>query len=302
MGGSGGSFLSRRDAQQLQRDAVQRLEEGKRNSEINSYLQQQLTGINDRDVERVNDHLDAIHEALNSRIDGFDRLVFGGSLSKETYVEGLSDVDSLVLLKAGLDRDPAEVLREFAQTLRSVLPQGEIADIHTGTLAVTITYGDGAEIQLLPAVSQNDETYIAAPDGHSWSGIRPREFAQRLTDNNKAQGGAVIPAIKLVKAMLAKDAGTTPPSGYHLEALAIAAFRDYSGPRTPKAMVTQWFQASAENVGRPIPDLTGQSRFVDNSLGPANSAARQTLADRFSRLYHALSTSDNLDTWSQFFD
>ena len=284
-GGSTGSYLSARDARALEEQALRRLQQSRLDSEVNSLLQQELTSINDRDTELTNDRLEAIEQALADKIGGVDRLLFGGSVSKHTYVNGLSDVDALVEIadEVILGRSPAEVTDDFARALRQALPQGDVDNIRQGAMAVTVTYRDGAEIQLLPAARVGDELAVSSWDSGSWMPIRPRDFARELTSANQSQGGAVVPAIKLAKAIFANKLGDQGPSGYHVEALAVEAFRQYSGAKTPKAMVTHLVRNASERVLRPIRDISGQSRNVDDSLGQRNSADRRALSRRTSK-------------------
>lgn len=306
MGGSsgGGSYLSSKDLQELRDEARRRLERSGADAEINSFLQHELADFNERDTDTINRYLERIEQALEGRIDSVDRLLFGGSVAKHTYVDGLSDVDSLVLLAdlALADKNPAEVLRDFGDALRRRLPEGEVRDIRVGRMAVTVTYRDGTEIQLLPAVQSRGSVLVSSADGQAWSQINPKAFAQDLSRINRRQGGAVVPAIKLAKAILANRLGDETPSGYHLEALAIAAFRDYEGPRTPKAMLTEFFTKASSDVRRPIQDVTGQSRFVDQDMGPEESPARRELSRAFEQLSQISSKSQVVADWRSLFE
>ena len=298
MGGSGGVFTGR-DIDDLREEARRRLEESQNESGVNSLLQQELTSLNDRDANLINGHLDTIQETLSERGHEVERLRFGGSVAKHTYVDGLSDVDSLVLLEGDSlgEQSPEEVRRDFAETLRRALPQGNVKEIREGALAVTIEYQDGTEIQLLPAVRTADGIAISSPDGKSWSFTHPQAFAQTLTETNQAQGGRVVPAIKLAKAIFANKLGEGAVSGYHVEALAIEAFRSYSGPRTPKAMLTHLVQHASQRVLGPIPDVTGQSRNVDEYLGQSNSVPRQSLSRNLAALADTMEKTRSLDDW-----
>jgi hypothetical protein len=90
---------------------------------------------------------------------------------------------------------------------------------------------------------------------------------------------------------LVKDSGvngTLPEtqrlSGYHMESLAIAAFRGYAGDKTTTAMLPNFFERARELVFSPSRDSTGQSVHVDEYLGPANSDARLAASHVMSRL------------------
>ena len=306
MGGSGGSGgqLTAHDVQVLREEAQRRLAQGRLDAEVNSLLLRELTSINDRDVERIGSYLEAIEGALGDKLDEVDRLLFGGSVAKHTYVDGLSDIDALVLLNAELTsgRSPDEVRREFAQALRRALPHGAVEGISEGTVAVTVEYQDGTEIQLLPAVRSGDRIAVSAWDGKAWSVIQPKIFARELTSVNQSQGNAVVPAIKLAKAIFANKLGETAPSGYHVEALAVGAFQDYSGPRTPKAMLMHLVDRASRDVLRPIRDVTSQSRYVDDGLGSSNSWARQELSRKLTGLGRTMTGAQSVADWQALLD
>jgi Second Messenger Oligonucleotide or Dinucleotide Synthetase domain len=308
MGGSGGgggtSRLSGRDLESIREQAQERLERNRNDSEINSLLQHELASINERDVDLVRRRLDAIQDALAEDVVEIDRILFGGSVAKRTYVDGLSDVDSLLVFDPGAvgDQSPQDVRSDVRETLEGGLNRGDVESIRSGNLAITVRYRDGLEIQLLPAVGQGDEQLISSASGERWIKIQPRKFADRLTRVNEDNGGGVIPAIKLAKAIIA---GRLPegerPTGYHVEALALAAFDGYNGPRTPKAMVERLFDAAARSAMEPISDVTGQSVHVDESLGPAGSPSRQRLSSRFRQIAKDLTTAKSASEWQKLF-
>lgn len=302
MGGSGGytgGYFSPHDADVLAEQARQRLEQSRIDSEVNLLMQQELPDINDRNSDLINGRLEAIEQALDNMTGDVERLFFGGSVAKHTYVEGLSDVDALVEInEEGVGgKSPAEVRDSLARAIRRALPHAEVEEIRTGRIAVTVRYLDGSEIQLLPAIRVNNELAISGWDTTTWMSIRPRIFASRLTSVNQRQGGAVVPAIKLVKAILANSLMDVGPSGYHVEALAVEAFEDYSGPKTPKAMVTHLVKHASERVLQPIRDISGQSANVDDSLGEGNSDERRRLSRRLGELARIMDTTRSIDDW-----
>jgi hypothetical protein len=297
-GGSGGSFLSSSsDIARLREEALAETRRAEYEAETNEYLAQKLAVINSRDVEATREALEAIEGVLAGSIDEYQNLLFGGSVAKHTYVDGLSDVDALVVLHGDFsDRTPFEALAVFAAELKGKLSQAGVDEIRVGQLAVTVRYNNGMEIQLLPAVRRGDRVAIASQDGESWNEIRPRSFAKKLTEVNQNQGRAVVPAIKLAKAILATNSGAVL-SGYHVESLAIDAFRSYDGPRHPMAMVKHLFESAAKGVLNPIRDSTGQSIHVDAYLGDTGSSARQSVATRLQGIATRLANAASVDTW-----
>ena len=104
-----------------------------------------------------------------------------------------------------------------------------------------------------------------------------------------------MPTIKLAKAIA--DCYVRRPSrkiaGYHIESLAIEAFRDYQGPLDSKAMLRHLFGNSIRAVLTPIADSTGQSSYVDEYLGPANSRRRRRVSIYFGQIRAKINSLQN---------
>ena len=304
MGGIGtGGVLEESDINALKAEARRRLEESQNDAAINSWLHQELALVDGRNVDLLGKYLDAIQDVFNAKNYLVERLELGGSVAKHTYVDGLSDVDALVTLREDFSegRSPEEIRRGLADILRQGLPRSDVRNIWEGTLAVTVEFIDGMEIQLLPATVVDSGVAIASPDGRSWSPIRPLEFATSLIDANRDQGGRVVPVIKLAKAIFANSKDEFGISGYHVEALAIEAFRNYSESRTPKAMVAYFMRYASRRVLTLIGDVTGQSPFVDEYLGAEYSAARVRLSRNLAILADTMDHSRAANEWNALF-
>ena len=142
---------------------------------------------------------------------------------------------------------------------------------------MTISYADRTEIQILPAIRTADGFRIAEPRSTKWSSVvHPERFAERLIKVNNARGGRVVPVIKLAKAMA--DCFIKDPnrkiSGYHMESLAIDAFKGYEGELSSRSMLVHFLGYSVKAAMSPIADSIGQSRYVDQYLGPVDSQLR----------------------------
>jgi predicted nucleotidyltransferase len=300
-GGSGGGPIGPANIEEVRRRAAELAGQAERNAEINELLATELATINARDTEKISGYLDDIIEALQTEIESVEKTLFGGSVSKNTYVEGLSDIDALVILdREGLgDKTPADLQNEFERILDASLKGRDIETVRKGELAVTLRYRDGTEIQLLPAIRRGDRLAIASADGKEWRPIHPRSFAQKLSEVNGQQGGQMIPALKLAKAIIGNMPSGEQISGYHAEALAVAAFQNYSGPRAPKTMVAEFFSSAKENVLRPIKDVSGQSHHVDEKLGDADSSARRALSAALGRIARATGTDSTATDWAK---
>jgi hypothetical protein len=309
MGGSGGSFGSgynpRDIAKQVRDDEKRNLNDTEFNIRLGDLFGELLGDFNNRDTEGVRRRLDDILDKLGDETDAKLDLIFGGSVAKRTYVDGLSDIDCLVVLN-GTDLEkagPHAARDQLAKTLAAELA-GE-ATVSAGQLAVTITYTDGMEIQLLPAV--RTEVGVKIPSARTegrWSEIDPGKFQEGLTKYNKLCGNKLIPTIKLAKAVIAQLPEASKLSGYHVESLAIDAFRNYTGTMTTAAMLPHFFEHAKERVLRPMTDRTGQSLHVDGYLGNADSPERQIASHILSRLAKRMSNAtaaSSLPQWKDLF-
>ena len=254
--------------------------------EINGCLRGHLRDYNDRDVEAINRHLRGLRDALEIGDDDVIRTLFGGSVSKHTYVTGLSDVDVLAIINDSSlsGQSPADVIVLMKQRITQRMPRTTVT---TGDLAVTVKYADGIEIQLLPAIRTKSGVRIADPGRNAWSNVvHPERFTRKLTQVNQANSNNVIPAVKLAKGLIAHTIRSDRDqiSGYHVESLAIEAFRNYQGSRDLKSMVSHFTDFASKAVLKPITDPTGQSRRVDDYMGPANNQRRQRASNLFKRM------------------
>ena len=70
----------------------------------------------------------------------------------------------------------------------------------------------------------------------------------------------------------------------HMESLAIDAFTGYEGELDLRSMLMHFMGHSMKAVMSPIKDSTGQSRFVDEYLGQADSAPRKRASMHFGQM------------------
>ena len=268
------------------------------NAEVNKILQDLLASLNQRDKERVQEHLDEIGEILKDRAE-IERFLFGGSVAKHTYVDGLSDIDALVILHQVdlAEKSAQSVLRSFHRALQDRLTHDSVESVERGRMAVTVTYRDGTQIQLLPAVRRGPVVRIPDAQGKGWNETRPKVFQRILTRANQRLGGTLVPAIKLTKSIISDFSKQKRLSGYHVEALAIAAVKGYRGPATCKALLMHVLDFASKRVMRPIGDVTGQSRAVDSYLGKSRSTQRRIAADALASVVRQLNAASSARRW-----
>jgi hypothetical protein len=304
MGGSGGGYFSS-DINKL-KNKLERTEKSIANDEYRSnvanLLSELLSQYNDRDANAINTHLAEILKAVENRVDEHLDILLGGSVSKHTYVDSISDIDTLIILNDTKlqNKAPNDIKKAIADMLRERFPH---TDISLGKLAITVSFKD-CEIQILPALKSGKKIIIPDESGNNWAKIDPKNFVKTLTKVNADNGNKLIPVIKLAKAIVNKLPEKQRLSGYHVEALAVNAFVDYQGERTPQAMLKYFFHEISNKVLSPIVDKTGQSIYIDEYLGNKDSLQRQLASSALDRVYRKLQNADNscsLETWEDIF-
>jgi len=307
MGGSGGGgFLGSSKPVELAQQ-LRKAEEGARDeffqAAASGLLAEKLADFNDRDVAGIRRILDRIKADLADELEAEVDLLFSGSVAKHTYVDGLSDVDALVLLapEAATGETPADLRSTFADRLRARFGRNTVRE---GKLAVTLTL-DEKEVQLLPAMRKGERFLIATADGAQWAKINPKAFADRLSRTNSELGGKLVPVIKLAKAVIAGLPEQRRLSGYHVECMAVEVFEGYDGAKTPKTMLQHFFNSAPTRVQSPIEDSTGQCSYVDEYLGASGSLQRQIVADALDRIARRIRNADgakSVDQWRQLLE
>ena len=257
---------------------------------FNRWCEELLATYTRSDQQAVARYLESLRNSLRQAGNHAVQTIFGGSVRRGTDMAGLSDVDALLIVDESSlrNRPPAEVIAYVRDVIQGQIFFSAFGTVTTGDLAVTISYSDGTEIQLLPAIrTASGGVRIAEPGSTGWSNVvRPEIFAEELSAVNQANHGRVTPAIKLAKAIAdyhitRKDRKI---SGYHMESLAIDAFTDYRGSLDPRSMLDCLLTHSMTAVMKPIFDSTGQSRHVDEYLGPAQSKRREGARTHFGQM------------------
>lgn len=306
MGGSGGGgYFVDRSPEEIKSE-LRREEERTFDQAFDAQIAQAIGDLlaeSKRDVDAVSNALKEVKDALEADIEGSIDTRFGGSVSKHTFVEGISDVDTLLILRDPTLRSlrPQQVLDFFERKIRQELPDWEVS---RGKLALTLRK-DELEIQILPAIRTDGKTRIPAAKADRWSEINPEGFSRKLTETNSRYGNKIVPIIKLAKIINDRQAESLQLTGYHIESLAIEAFKDYHGLFNPKSMLEYLIERSRTLVLSPIKDRTGQSIHVDDYLGSANSKARKAVSAVLDRVIRQMKNADasrSTDQWLELLE
>ena len=307
MGGSGGGYSdwTPKQFESRVRDAEKESLKIGFAPELSNFLGDLLRQFNTRDSDTVKDRLNDLKDFLSQELETSITLRFGGSVAKHTYVDGLSDVDAMFVTKsADTDfKNPNDLVSSFADLVKTKL--GDSADVKSGEMAVSITYRDGTELQILPAAATADGNLkVSSPEGDSWSKIKPKAFNQVLSEVNKSCNYNLVPTIKLAKAINATLPESQQLSGYHMESLAVDAFKNYSGTKSKHEMLVNFFASAKSQVLKPIVDRSGQSRHLDDYLGESGSDGRKRasyLLGRIEKRMRNANAASSKTAWASIF-
>ncbi len=288
--------------EELVRRSKEEADKKRLDGDVNRFLRELLASY-ERDPDQIREHLEKIQDVLEDEAD-MEQFLFGGSVAKHTYVDGLSDIDALVILDredlAG--RTPRTVLNAFHKALRDQLTYDAVQSVEKGRLAVTVTYRDGMEIQLLPAIRVGTKVAIASAGAKGWNEINPKAFQRTLTKANQRLDGSLVPTIKLVKSVISGFPRQKRLTGYHIESLCLEAVKGYRGTKTPKALLTHVFDVASKRVLRPIKDVPGQSGAVDSNLGKAHSPNRRIASDALAGVTRRLNAATSVEQWRKIIE
>src|SRR6266699_2641382 len=261
MGGSGGyGFERTRDRAWQPPDLESSLGQTRQQAaeaEVAAAFADALAEINQTDTEALNRHKDEILKALKSDFEEAYDLQGGGSYTRHTYVNGLSDIDVLFDLgpfstsKIPNKEDPSAVLADMEKRLQQRFPNTKIT---SGKMAVTIQFSDGLELQVLPAFRYHSGYRIPVPQGSGWTTTRPQVFAKLLRERNAEVGGKLLPCIKLAKQIC--DNKRLEVKSYHLENMALKAFEHCTGSRSEEEMLRHLFNQAKVLVATRMKDVT----------------------------------------------
>jgi hypothetical protein len=281
---------------------IRRAELEAADKEFSPRLAERLNGlvarVNDRDRVVATTCLDDIRKALPGQLKETFELWYGGALARHVGVSGLSDIDILLVLTTSQD-GPAAALANVEQRMSETLP-GDV-QVAKGPMAVALTYPGGAEIQIMPAIRTT--TGLRFPAGHDdeWSLVDAEAFCEALVERDESCSMRLVPTIKLAKTINAELASGQQLSGLHIEAMAVAAFTDYDGPKTVDKMLPYLFRSMSHLVLSPIRNSSGRKIQVDAHVGRSSSAPRRLRSqalDRIARRMDNATAARSLEQWN----
>ena len=137
---------------------------------FNEYCEALLAQYTRKNTQTVTQRLESLCGFLRQK-GNVVQTMFGGSVRKGTYVTGLSDVDALLIVNQSslVNQPPARAIEYVRDTIQDRLRQNTVS---AGNLAVTVSYSNRIEIQILPAIRTNSGgVRIADPGSNQFRAV-----------------------------------------------------------------------------------------------------------------------------------
>lgn len=271
------------------------------NGSVNEVLDDAAKNARERDAKSQMQHRNDAETAINSDIEGHVDIEYGGSVSKATYVDGVSDLDCRVYLNHSslASKSPDEIKKYIAKQLKNKDPR--ISSVKVGRMGVTVRYRDGTEMQFIPAIRTRYGYKL--PNGNMWSKVvYENRFKRDFSRTNKKCGGRLYHLVTVLKKQNNQNPSSQQLSGHHIEALANKIFKPYpkSAPRTLEAMMDYYYRHAPRHVVHRTRDNTGQSLYVDkDKLGGPGSKNRQAVARCMGRARNILRQAQKTNDTTQ---
>ena len=231
----------------------------------------------------INYVLDRINGDLNRAPYAPFRIELAGSVEKNTFNEGISDIDlrAVTTNSALLDYSPKVAKRLIMKQIRSI---DEVKNPRVGHQAVTLIKG-GHEYQIIPVIRHNGKTYIPSERGTYWKTVDIEAFNHSLHSLNRKTNGHFCEAVRFVKILSDRYVPKRNQlSGYHIESIAMEAIGNCSPTMGRTDMVEKILRYIPSRVKSYSWDITRETKAIDHDLGSNYSAERKDAAKRYHRL------------------
>ncbi|HSN73574.1 MAG TPA: hypothetical protein VL334_00630 [Anaerolineae bacterium] len=206
-----------------------------------------------------------------------------GSWDRKTLTRYLyeCDVDVMVILSYGIHKDwdtgpgTVAVLDRFRSVLSGAYPQ---TTMRRDRNCITMQFSE-FRLDVVPAFKYN-EGYYSIPDSirQKWVLTNPFAFAAKVTEINKAMGGAFVPLIKMVKAW--NRHVDWPIRSFHIECMMVQRYQHYTQGYTYSSMLKRFFESLPGYLAQPTIDPVMGDRvdtYLDNN---ATKTRRQVAKEK----------------------
>jgi len=242
--------------------------------------------------------VDEVETVLRRKLGNNHRLDFSGSLTKGTYVAGVSDIDFLFIIDdpTMARKPPTLIQRRLFKVLQENCLNLQVT-LDKNAVAVTV---NEIFVQIVPALREPQGIRFPAHDGSGWVKVNPFLFSLKLSEINDRLKGKLVGSIRLAKLILSRLQWESRLTGYHLEVLSCSTCEQYAGEISLTAILLHLLKCAPRSVLKPLPDVTGQNRFVDIYMGGASSTARNTASVRIASISKTLALEkefNNVKNW-----
>jgi len=240
-----------------------------RNLKALKIIKLKLTEAKSREINSLQNKINFITRNIKAKIYEQAKFFLSGSIIKDTYVYGLSDVDILMALNKQnfLNISPRHIQQKLINQLRVIFPR---LVVKKNRNAVDI-YDGQIKIQLVPVLPNQTKFLFPASDGLGWIEIEPHIFNKLLQERNKKLRHKLTTAIRIAKLIVSKLPQNNQLTGHHLEVLGYLASGHFGKKKSILSLIKDIFLYAQKRVLTPVKDTSGQLNFIDEYLGPTHA-------------------------------
>jgi len=236
-------------------------------------LKRSLGGQNKKEIYLVQKRINKIDKILkkNFKIE----LILSGSVTKHTYVHGLSDIDILVNLR---EESPKSINPKMVQErIKNILK----TDFKTENdlEAINILVDKKIKIQLVPVILKDKDIFFPSKGGKKWIKILPQRFSNQLKKRDDKLCKKLSTLIRIIKIINVEEiASKNRLKNHHIEVLAYLYSLKNPGEENILNWLHDFFLYAKDRVKEKVRDTSNQFTFVDNYLGKPKNKRRKEVS------------------------
>lgn len=250
-----------------------------------------LRKTNKKQIQEIQDQINKISKILEKEIDLFKKLSFSGSILKETYVHGLSDIDIFVLLKKdnSIDGKPKTIQSKIFRILKKNFPSQRIKN---NKEAIDF-FIKNTKIQIVPILYEKQKISFPFKGGENWRRINPNLFIDLLKKEDKKFKGRITTSIKIIKIILSKYPKRIQINGHHLEVLSYLSCKNLQDKKMSLLeLISNILSYVSKRIVNPIKDSSKQFKFVDGYLGKERNLKRKNISKNLEKVLKKLNRNE----------
>ncbi len=210
------------------------------------------------------------------------KFIISGSLLKETYIDGISDIDILIPINESIysNYSPNEIIESlFNYELDTDF---EKYFISANKNALRLRFKN-LWIELVPVRISDSNLLFPNKNGKYWKEIHPNKVTYKIKELEKQSKHMISLTIRIVKVILLRLFRLYEINSYIIEFIIIE-FISYKKEDDLLELILVSLKLIRDRILYPISDVTRQYKYIDQNLGVALSDERKRLSVKIDKI------------------